>query len=327
MNRESTANSITERLAALGEGIRLRILRLLEVQELSVGEVAKVVQLPQSTVSRHLKVLSDGGWLQKRNQGTATLYRLVLDDLAIQARALWLTVRDQMGLNADITEDACRLAGVLAERRLDSQAFFGRVAGEWDQVRNELFGDRFMAPALLSLLPRHWFVADLGCGTGNAAEHLAPCVARVIAVDSSPVMLAAARQRLAGTPNVEFLQSDLVALTLPDASVDAALLALVLHHLTDPAAALREARRILRPGGVILVVDMMAHDRAEYRHSMGHKHLGFEAAAFRGTLEQAGFEGAVIRDLPGDPMARGPGLFVATARRPGTDVKPNRRTT
>src|SRR5687767_1510070 len=128
MKRMRPASTVTDLLGALSEVVRLRILRLLEVEELSVGEVAKVVQLPQSTVSRHLKVLADGGWLAKRNAGTATLYRLVLDDLSLAARTLWLAVRSQIGEAPEIGEDARRLTGVLAERRLDSQAFFGRVA-------------------------------------------------------------------------------------------------------------------------------------------------------------------------------------------------------
>ena len=316
MNRQFESKPVTDRLADLGESVRLRILKLLEAQELSVGEVARVVQLPQSTVSRHLKVLSDGGWLAKRSRGTATFYRLVLDDLSLHARALWLTVREQMGIAGEVAEDARRLAGVLAERRLDSEAFFGRVAGEWDDVRNDLFGDRFMAPALLSFLPREWVVADLGCGTGNVSELLAPCVARVIAVDSSPVMLEAARRRLAGIKNVEFVEGDVARLPLADRSTDAAVIALVLHHLEQPETALREVWRVVRPGGRVLVVDMVGHDRTEYRHSMGHKHLGFEAGAIKGLFDGGGFDRAQVRELAGDPTSRGPGLFVATALRP-----------
>jgi ubiquinone/menaquinone biosynthesis C-methylase UbiE/DNA-binding transcriptional ArsR family regulator len=324
MNKRPETQLITDRLAALGEAIRLRVLAVLEAQELSVGEVAKVVQLPQSTVSRHLKVLSDGGWLERRNHGTATFYRLVLDDLAPQQRALWIAVRDQMGLADEVAGDALRLRGVLAERALDSQAFFGRVAGAWDQVRNELFGDHFMAPTLLSLLPRGWIVADLGCGTGNVAELLAPCVTRVFAVDSSPAMLDAAKLRLADVNNVEFVEGELGRLPLADSSVDAAVLALVLHHLEDPGAAMREACRVLKPSGTALVVDMIAHDRAEYRKTMGHKHLGFAPEALRALFEDAGLNSVHTRNLPGDSAARGPGLVVAMGHRPA-DGRGSRR--
>lgn len=316
MKRSAPPTSILERLAALGDMTRLRILRLLESHELSVGEVSQVVQLPQSTVSRHLKVLADGSWLAKRNQGTATLYRHVLDDVPVEARALWVAVRDQLGHSAEFEDDARRVKAVLAERRTDSQAFFGQVAGEWDRVRSELFGSRFTQDGLLAFLPRHWVVADLGCGTGNASELLAPCVKRVIAVDQSAAMLDAAKRRLEGVRNVEFVRGELEKLPLEDASVDAAVIALVLHHAEEPGAALGEARRVLRAGGTLLVIDMTAHDRAEYRRQMGHRHLGFERSVFEAMLRSAGFTDVAVRDLPGEPEARGPGLFVATARAP-----------
>lgn len=315
MNRAFQSTSLTDRLAALGEMIRLRVLRLLEAQELSVGEVAKVVQLPQSTVSRHLKVLGDGGWLAKRNVGTATLYRLVLDDLTLEARGLWVAVRVQMDNRSELLEDTRRLKAVLADRRTDSQAFFGRVAGEWDVLRNDLFGDRFTPAAMLSLLPREWTVADLGCGTGNASELLAPCVTKVLAIDQSPVMLEAARRRLSGFSNVEFLEGSLTALPLAEASANAAVCLLVLHHLEDPGAAMPEIARILKPKGTVLIVDMVRHDRSEYRQTMGHKHLGFTRQEIESMFEGAGLGEPLYRELPGEPDARGPGLFIATAQK------------
>lgn len=309
--------AVTDRLSALAETIRLRILRVLEVQELSVGEVSSVVQLPQSTVSRHLKLLSDGGWLARRTEGTATFYRLTLDDLPIESRALWIAVRDQLGQSAELAEDSRRVQSVLAERRTDSQTFFGRVAGEWDDLRTQLFGDRFTQAGLLSLVNPTWSVADLGCGTGNASELLAPYVRKVIAVDQSEAMLGAARKRMTGHSNVEFVAGSLDKLPLPDRSVDAAVCVLVLHHLDRPGAALSEMHRILRSdhgGGCGLVIDMLEHDRSEYRHAMGHKHMGFPKGTVTGMLKDAGFDLVTHRELPGDPDGKGPGLFVAVGR-------------
>jgi ArsR family transcriptional regulator len=310
--------SVASRLATLSEPIRLRLLRLLEAEELSVGEVARVVQMPQSTVSRQLKVLSEGGWLARRSEGTATLYRMVLDDLGVWDRSVWLSVREGLGDGPEHREDARRLRGVLAARRLDSQAFFGRVAGEWDDVRNDLFGRGFTAPALLALLPRDWVVADVGCGTGNVAELLAPWVKRVIAVDRSEPMLEAARKRLAGAKNVEFVAGEASALPLKTGSADAAVSVLVLHHLAEPAAALREMARVVRPGGSVLIVDMVEHGREEYRRTMGHVHLGFSRAAVEGMFRDAGM-GLRWGLLPSDPDGRGPGLFVATGTREGAE--------
>ncbi len=306
---------VTDRLAALGELVRLRILRMLEAQELAVGEVAKVVQLPQSTVSRHLKVLADGGWLVKRNHGTTMFYKLVLDDLKLPSRALWMTVRDQIGAPAELAEDARRLQAVLAERMTDSQSFFGRVAGEWDQVRGELFGEKFSPVAMLALLDPSWTVADLGCGTGNACGMLAPYVAKVIAIDQSEPMLAAARRRLASCNNAEFVAASIDRLPLENSSVDAAVCLLALHHVEKVEPVLAEMHRVVRPGGVALIVDMVAHDRSQYRHTMGHRHLGFSRSRISELFDSAGFESSRYAELPGEPEARGPSLFVATARK------------
>lgn len=318
MKQRADAKPISDLLATLADPTRLRVLRLLEAEELSVGEVAKVVQLPQSTVSRQLKVLAEAGWLARRAAGPATLYKLVLDDLDTAARGVWLAARPGVDASWPAEEDHRRLASVLLERRLDSQAFFGRVAGEWDEMRTRLFGSSFTARALLGLLPSGWSVADVGCGTGNAAELLAPVVERVVAIDRSEPMLDAARRRLASARNVEFAAGSLERLPLPDRSVDAAVCVLVLHHVEEPSAALAEMRRVLRTdrgGGVALVVDMVEHRREEYRQTMGHRHLGFSASRMREMMWSAGFGGEVrVADLPGDPDGRGPGLFVATAR-------------
>lgn len=329
MKQVRPVSDVTQRLAVLADAARLRLLRLLEQEELSVGEIARVVQLPQSTTSRQLKLLADQGWLARRNVGPATYYRLVLDDLPLPARALWLAVRDQLHNWPVLRSDAQRLAAVLAERRLDSEAFFGRLAGEWDAVRTELFGRGFTACALLSLIDPTWVVADLGCGTGNASEYLAELCAQVIAIDRSEGMLAAARKRLAGARNIRFVRGELEALPLPDRSVDATVCVLVLHHLDRPIVALREMARVLRAdrgGGVALIVEMVAHDREEFRRRMGHKHLGFTPRTMEGMLRRAGLRDVRWRALPCDPEATGPGLFVSAARvadaagRTGTDA-------
>lgn len=314
MKQNAATKSILEKLADLGEVVRLRVLRLVEAEELSVGEIAKVVQLPQSTVSRHLKVLLDGGWVAKRSEGTATLYRLLLDDLTPPHRALWRTVREQVGTDATLEEDLRRLRGVLDERKTDSQAFFGRYGGQWDELRNELFGARFTPLALLSLLRRNWVVADLGCGTGNVAELLSPVVEKVIAVDLSGAMLESAKRRLANAHNVEFVTAPIHATGLASASIDVAACFLVLHHHPTPTLALAEKRRILRTsrgGGMALVVDMVRHDRAEYRRMMGHEHLGFAKDEIEPMMKDAGFDRVEYRELPAEPDAKGPGLFVA----------------
>jgi len=212
-------------------------------------------------------------------------------------------------------EDFARLESVLAERRDDSLGYFGRVAGEWDKIRSELFGGAFTPPALLALLSADWVVADIGCGTGNASEQLAPHVRRVIAVDPSQPMLDAAAKRLSAFGNVELRQGSVERLPIEDASLDAAVLVLVLHYVEDVAGALREVRRALKPGAVCLIVDMVEHDRQEFRRMMGHRRAGFAEREALDLLGDAGFVDARWRALPPSPESRGPGLFVATARR------------
>lgn len=303
-----------DRLAALGEVLRLRLIAALESAELSVGEVARVLQLPQSTISRHLKALAEAGWVVRRAEGPATYYRVSMDELGPEARDIWAAVRAHAVDATQLAEDARRIGAVLAERRTDSITFFGRVGGEWDQVRTQLFGGHFTCEALLGLIPRNWVVADVGCGTGNVAEVLAPRVEQVIAVDQSGGMLDAAKRRLDGATNVRFVEGGVESLPLRDASVDAATCLLVLHHVERPELALREMRRILRTnrgGAVALVVDMQRHSREEYHRTMGHKHLGFDADTLAALSRQAGLTLARYDALIPHPDSLGPGLFAA----------------
>ncbi|HEX7051751.1 MAG TPA: metalloregulator ArsR/SmtB family transcription factor, partial [Longimicrobiales bacterium] len=182
-------DAVFGRLSTLADATRTRVLLLLERHELTVGELCDVLQLPQSTVSRHLKVLSDQGWVVARPEGTSRCYRVLLDRLDPSARRLWRVVREQTAGLARAEQDARRVPGVLARRRTKSQEFFSSVAGQWDRLRAELFGRRAELLGLLGLLDGEWTVGDLGCGTGQAAESLAPFVRRVVAVDDSEAML------------------------------------------------------------------------------------------------------------------------------------------
>jgi ArsR family transcriptional regulator len=306
---------ILDQLAALSDVTRCRLLLVLGRHELTVSELCRVLQLPQSTASRHLKILADGGWIHIRPEGTRRLYSLVPDDLAPAARDLWRLAGEQVSVAAGAQEDGRRLESVLAERRSRSREYFASAAGRWDRTRDELFGTRAPSLSLLGLLDADWTVGDLGCGTGAVAEALAPFVRRVIAVDDSREMLAAARDRVGAFDNVELRCGELEDLPLDDHSLDAATLILVLHHLPDPSRVLAEVARTLRPGGRLLIVDMLPHDRQEYQQQMGHVWLGFSQHQVRRFVASAGLEPVTFRVLPADPAAHAPSLFSATARR------------
>ncbi len=310
--------NVFDRLSALADATRSRLLLVLERQELTVGELCAVLQLPQSTISRHLKVLGDEGWVISRADGTSRRYRVAatLDD---DARALWRVVRAQAATAVDAGEDAARVRSVLAERgrggRSRSREFFSTAAGHWDALRAELYGERPDLAALPALLDASWTVGDLGCGTGHLAAALAPFVRRVIAVDESEAMLEAARARLAALEapgEVELRPGSLEALPVADGELDAAVLSLVLQYVPEPAAVLAEAGRALRPGGRLLVLDLVPHTREEYRERMGHLWQGFAPAQVEAWLRDAGFGAPRYVELAPDPRAKGPRLFVAT---------------
>lgn len=312
-----------DRLSALAEPARVRLLALLEREELGVSELAEVVRMPQSSVSRHLKQLADGGWVGSRSQRTANLYRMRLDELGPAARQLWELARAEAAAWPALAQDRLRLRRLLERKRERGSEFFAGVAGDWDRLRRELYGDVFTHAALHALLPRDWVVADLACGTGVLAAELAPCVARVVAVDQSSAMLAAARERLAGLANVELRQGDLEALPLAAASCDAALLLLALTHVAEPPAALAELRRVLRPGGRAVVVDLLRHDRDELHREMGQLRPGFERDELTALLAAAGLAGISCRALPPEPSAKGPALLLACGERPLSDASPS----
>lgn len=305
------ARPIFDRLSALADPTRGRLLLLLDRHELTVGELCSALQLPQSTVSRHLKTLADEGWVTARADGASRLYAMPGSALDGGARKLWHLVREQVGATPSARQDLSRAERVVQERRTASQAFFSSRAGQWDRVRTELYGAGTDVAPLAALLDPTWSVADLGCGTGQTSAALAPYVERVIAVDESSAMLGAARKRLADLDNVELRTGRLEDVPIDDASVDVAVLSLVLHFVVDPAAVIVESARILRPGGRLLVVDMLPHERDEYRTTMGHLWLGFSESQLDAWFADAGLTDTHVVPLPPDPQAKGPNLFTA----------------
>jgi ArsR family transcriptional regulator len=309
--------AIFDDLTLLADGIRSRMVALLERHELTVTELCAVLQLPQSTVSRHLKMLADAGWVTSRREGTSRFYSAVHSPQAAAGK-LWSLLREQVSGTSAVDQDARRVKSVITRRHTASQQFFESGAGRWDKIREELFGRTSHLHALAGLLDEQWVVADLGCGTGQVAAVFAPFVARVIAIDRSAEMLQAARRRLREWPNVEVRRGELEAPPIDDGTLDAATLMLVLHHTSDPATVLSAAARALRAGGRLLITDMLPHDREEYRKQMGHVWLGFPDDHIRRLLAAAGFDRLRVTALDPDRDAKGPALFVATAYKVGS---------
>ena len=308
--------AILDHMSALADPTRCRMLLLLEKHELTVSDLCSVLQMPQSSVSRHLKTLADDGWVTSRRDGTSRFYSMPVDDLDPAASRLWPIIRDQVTGTPAAGHDDRRLRSVVARRRVKSQEFFASAAGGWDRLRGDLFGDNFYLWAVLGLIDPTLVVGDIGCGTGQLTATIAPHVRRVVAVDGSRDMLEAARKRMQDLPNVDLRQGELESLPIQDEELDAAMLSLVLHYAPDPARTLEEVARVLRPGGRLLIVDMLPHEREEYQQQMGHVWLGFSEKQISRLAVAAGFGEVRIRALPVDPDAAGPALFAAvTAKR------------
>lgn len=304
-------------MGTLADPTRLRMLGVLEREELSVLELCEVLKLPQSTASRHLKTLADQGWLRNRRDGTQTFYR-TSDGVEAGAQRLWRLARAEIERWPAVEQDALRLERRLEARRSETQSFFAGAAAEWERVRAEAYGREFELALLRSLVSPAWTIADLGCGTGSFTIELAKSGARVIGVDQSAAMLKVARRYAREYPNVELRQSSLERLPIPDRTCDAALLVLVLSYVAEIDPVLREAQRILAPGGRLLVVDAYPHEDESFRRRLGQARPGLDPAVLATLLEKVGLE----RVAAGGPISTrshrsGPDLFLAQGTRPG----------
>ncbi len=303
---------------AMADRTRQRALSVLGRQELSVGELVDVLDQPQSTVSRHLRVLRDAGLIRDRRQGHAVHY--ALDQSAGEMNGAGLAKRLIEWIQEQPLEGplAARLTQVIDRRRAMSRSFFERIGREWDALREESFGSQFHLEAFLSLLPQAWKVVDVGTGTGFLLPTLGRHFARVIGVEPVERMLEVARQRVRSIelPNVELRQGDITDLPVSDASVDLAIAALVLHHVPAPPEAVMELGRIVKPGGRVMLIEQGAHDNEAFRERMQDRWWGFEPSDLTGLLETAGFTNVMTRGLGNVSGATdAPILFVVTAEK------------
>ncbi len=311
-------------LNAAGEETRLRLLALLEQSELTVSEVVAILGQSQPRVSRHLKLLVEAGLVERRREGAWAFFRLSgLDGAGALARDVvsWLDVNDPL-----LAGDRARLAEVRHARTQAAARYFSAHAAEWDDIRSLHVAEELVEDAMRKAVGKKpvRLLLDLGAGAGRMLELFAPLAERAIGVDLSSAMLGVARGRLeqTGLRNVQLRQGDIYALPIERNCVDLAVMNQVLHYLDDPGRALREAARVLAPGGRLLVVDFAPHEQEQLREKHAHRRLGFSDAEISSLLAQAGLETLEHRELA--PASDGGKLTVSLwlARDPRVVVDP-----
>lgn len=289
-------------LNAAGEETRLRLLALLTQSELTVSEVVAILGQSQPRVSRHLKLLVEAGLVERRREGAWAFFRLAPEGQAgALARVLsaWLDPADPV-----LAEDQARLAEVRHARAENAARYFAAHAAEWDDIRSLHVPETLVEEAMRDAVGEKPVrcVLDLGTGAGRMLELFAPLAERAVGVDLSTAMLGVARGRMeeTGLRNVLLRQGDIYALPVERNSVDLAIMHQVLHYLDDPARALREAARVLAPGGRLLVVDFAPHQEEALRDKHAHRRLGFSESEITGLLAQVGLETLMHRELTPD---------------------------
>jgi ArsR family transcriptional regulator len=285
-------NNVEQQLKALASGPRLRLMNLLMAFELSVGEIVQVLGLGQSKISRNLKILLEADLTACRREGQRAFYRAAADG---DAKALLAPVREKLLKDRALARELERASEVRARRQRRTREFFNAVADRWDRLSREVLGDYDLAGELAARTPACRTAADLGCATGELAARLIDRADRVIGVDNAPGMLKAAAERLGDNPSVSLRLGELDHLPLRDREADAVILSMVLHHLSEPEAALQEARRVLKPGGRLLAADFEPHDVEAMREDYGDLRLGVDPAEVSEALEGIGLEPGELR--------------------------------
>jgi ArsR family transcriptional regulator len=291
-------------LKAAAETTRLRLLALCAHGELTVTELTQILGQSQPRVSRHLKLLCDAGLLDRFREGTFAFYRLAEKG---QSAELARVLVDAIPVDdATLTLDLERLDAIKRSRSETAAAYFRENAARWHEISSLHVAEDEVEAALLRLFPKGGVeeLLDIGTGTGRMLEVLAGRVHRAIGVDQSREMLAVARNRLeeAGLRHCHVRQADMYQLPFPSGSFDAAVIHQVLHYTESPSGVLAEAARVLRPGGLLLVVDFAPHHLEALREEHAHRRLGFSDAEVAGWCRQSGLDCGPVVHLPGDPL-------------------------
>ncbi|MDP6633361.1 MAG: metalloregulator ArsR/SmtB family transcription factor [Phycisphaerae bacterium] len=278
-------------LKALSEEVRLRIFRLISMQELYVNELVSILDISQPRVSRHLAVLKNSGLAVGRREGNWIYYHAsdARDDpFAAEIRR---TITDHVLDETFFPEDLHNLRDVLDRRKASSTAWFDNVASEWDRIKHNYIQDMLPFMVATNFIQSGAVAADIGTGTGEVLLTLAASAGKVIGVDSSAKMLDVCRDRIAqsGLDNVELRLGDAEALPLDDAECDTVFSSMLLHHLTSPQQGVAEMARVLAPGGKVVIIDLVKHANDWTREVMADLWLGFTEEQIQSYLRDAGF--------------------------------------
>jgi ubiquinone/menaquinone biosynthesis C-methylase UbiE len=295
-------------LKATGEETRLRILALLAEAELTVSELTEILRQSQPRISRHLRLLAEVHLVERFREGSWAFFRRAEQGAA--AKVVRALVEALDPTDPIIARDRERLAGVRAARVKVAQDYFRRHAAEWDRIRRLHTPDEMVEAAIRKELSDRPFrsLLDLGTGTGRILEMFGPDIERGLGIDLSLDMLAFARSRLdhAGLKHCSVRQGDIFNLSVPRDSFDVVIIHQVLHFLDDGGRAIREASRVLRPQGRLLVVDFAPHEFEFLREEYAHRRLGFSPDTVTQWMEQAGLEGATHHTLVPAPAPAPP---------------------
>jgi ubiquinone/menaquinone biosynthesis C-methylase UbiE len=298
--------ALTATLKAAGEGTRLRILALLAETELTVSDLTEILRQSQPRLSRHLRLLAEAGLVERFREGSWAFFRLGERGSAADIAHALIARLDPH--DTTIARDRERLAAVRSARAAAAQNYFRRHAAEWDQIRKLHVADAAVEAAVRAALADKPIrsLLDLGTGTGRMLEMFGPDIERGIGLDLSLDMLALARARLdrEGLKNCSVRHGDIYDLALPRNSFDVIIIHQVLHFLDDSAHAIREAARVLRPGGRLLVVDFAPHDLEFLREQHAHRRLGFAAETVAQWLQAAGLDVLRQETLPPGPEGK-----------------------
>ncbi len=314
-----SADQTVEALRAAGEPTRLRVLSLLAGEELSVMEMSRILDQSQPRVSRHLKLMTDAGLIERFPDGARVYYRLSHD---AQARRLIDTVLDILAEDAG-EADHRRLDEVRKDREEAAVSYFEQVAPQWDRLRSLYVSESAVEAALEKAVGPGPFerVVDLGTGSGRMLTLFGKKAKMSVGLDLSQNMLTIARTNVtkAGVEQVELRHGDIFATRLPAASADLVIVHQVLHYLSDPAAAVAEACRLVSPGGRLVIIDFAPHDFEHMREAHQHRRLGFADSEINGWLQDGGLTPSAPIALPHD--AEGLTVTIWTAERRLQDRK------